>query len=47
MALPANSKDTVVAVLGIEYYQRVNARSYALKSGEHNATSVVLVDKAA
>jgi len=47
MALPANSKDTVVAVLGIEYYQRVNSRSYALKSGEHNATSVILVDKAA
>jgi hypothetical protein len=47
MALPANSKDTVVAVLGIEYYQRVNSRSYALKSGEHNATSIVLVDKAA
>ena len=47
MALPANSKDTVVAVLGIEYYQRVNTRSYALKSGEHNATSIILVDKAA
>jgi len=47
LALPANSRDTVVAVLGIEYYQRVNTRSYALKSGEHNATSIVLVDKAA
>jgi hypothetical protein len=47
LALPANSKDTVVAVLGIEYYQRVNSRSYALKSGDHNATSIVLVDKAA
>jgi hypothetical protein len=47
MGLPANSKDTVLAVLGIEYYQRVNSRSYALKSGEHNATSIVLVDKAA
>jgi len=46
LALPANSKDTVLAVLGIEYYQRVNSRSYALKSGEHNATSIVLVDKA-
>jgi hypothetical protein len=45
MALPANSTDTVVAVLGIEYYQRVNSRSYALKSGDHNATSIVLVDK--
>jgi hypothetical protein len=46
LALPANSKDTVLAVLGIEYYQRVNSRSYALKSGDHNATSIVLVDKA-
>ena len=47
LALPANSKDIVVAVLGIEYYQRVNSRSYALKSGKHNATSIVLVNKAA
>jgi hypothetical protein len=47
LALPANSTDTIVAVLGIEYYQRVNTRSYALKTGEHNATSIVLVDKAA
>jgi hypothetical protein len=47
MALPANSTGTVLAVLGIEYYQRVNSRSYALKTGEHNATSIVLVDKAA
>jgi hypothetical protein len=46
LALPANSTGTVVAALGIEYYQRVNTRSYALKSGEHNATSIVLVDKA-
>jgi hypothetical protein len=45
MALPANSKDIVVVALGIEYYQRVNSRSYALKSGEHNATSIILVDK--
>ena len=45
MALPANSPNTVVAVLGIEYYQRVNTRSYALKSGDHNATTIVLVDK--
>lgn len=47
LTLPANSTDTVVAVLGIEYYQRVNSRSYALKSGDHNATSIVLVDKVA
>ncbi|MBO9205539.1 MULTISPECIES: hypothetical protein, partial [Niastella] len=46
LALPANSTDTVFVALGIEYYQRVNTRSYALKSGEHNATSIVLVDKA-
>ena len=47
LALPANSKDIVVAALGIEYYQMVNSRSYALKAGEYNATSIVLVDKAA
>jgi hypothetical protein len=45
MALPANSKDTVVVTLGIEYYQKVNSRMYALKAGVHNATSIVLVDK--
>ncbi|NII29276.1 hypothetical protein HB364_29625 [Pseudoflavitalea sp. X16] len=47
MALPANSQDTIVVALGIEYYQRVNSRSYALKTGEHNATSIVAVDVAA
>jgi hypothetical protein len=47
LALPANSKDVVLVALGIEYYQKVNSRSYALKTGEHNATSIVLVDKAA
>ena len=47
LALPANSKDIVVAALGIEYYQMVNSRSYSLKSGEYNATTIVLVDKAA
>lgn len=47
LALPANSKDIVVAAFGIEYYQIVNSRSYSLKSGEYNATTIVLVDKAA
>jgi hypothetical protein len=47
MALPANSQDTIVVALGIEFYQRVNSRSYALKTGEHNATSIVAVDVAA
>jgi hypothetical protein len=47
MALPANSTDAVLVALGIEYYQQVNSRSYALKSGEHNATSIILVDKLA
>ena len=46
LALPANSKDAVLVALGIEYYQKVNSRSYALKTGEHNATSIILVDKA-
>lgn len=44
MALPGNSPDVIVTALGIEYYQRVNSRSYALKTGELNATTVVLVD---
>ena len=44
MALPANSPHAIVVVLGIEFYQRVNARMYALKSGEFNAASVVKVD---
>lgn len=44
LALPANSPDTIVVALGIEFYQRVNSRSYALKTGECNATSVVKVD---
>lgn len=46
LALPANSPEHVIVVLGIEFYQRVNSRSYALKAGEFNATSVVLVDQA-
>jgi hypothetical protein len=46
LALPANSLDNIVVALGIEYYQKVNSRSYALKTGEHNATSVILVEKA-
>lgn len=47
LALPAGSGDTIVVALGIEYYQRVNTRSYALKTGEYNATSIVKVDVAA
>ncbi|OQP44982.1 hypothetical protein A4D02_09375 [Niastella koreensis] len=47
LALPANSKDIVLVALGIEYYQMVNSRGYSLKSGEYNATTIVLVDKAA
>jgi hypothetical protein len=45
MALPPNSTSIVVAVLGIEYYQQVNTRSYPLKSGEQNASTIMLVDK--
>lgn len=46
LALPANSPDHVVVAIGMEFYQKVNSRSYALKAGEFNATSVVLVDQA-
>jgi hypothetical protein len=47
LALPANSTDIVVAALGIEFYQKVNGKHYELKSGDHIATTIVLVDKAA
>ncbi|OQP48055.1 hypothetical protein A4H97_29930 [Niastella yeongjuensis] len=45
MALPAASTNIVIAMLGIEYYQQVNARSYPLKSGLRNAATILLVDK--
>lgn len=47
LTLPANSLDTIVVALGLELYQRVNARSYALKTGEYNAATIVKVDLAA
>jgi hypothetical protein len=42
-ALPANLPDHVFIVVGIELYQKVNAKMYALKSGEFNAASIVKV----
>ena len=47
LTLPANSTDIVVAALGIEFFQKVNGQYYVIKSGAHNATTIVLVDKAA
>lgn len=41
--LPPNSTDHVLVVLGIELYQRVNAKMYVLRSGEYNAASIVKV----
>ena len=45
LALPANSTGNVVVVLGIEYIQQVNTKSYSLKSGNQNAATILLVDK--
>lgn len=45
LVVPPASMDTIVVVMGIEYYQLVNGRSYALKTGELNSTSIMKVDK--
>jgi hypothetical protein len=45
LALPANSPDTIIVALGIEFSQKVNNQSYALKTGDCNATTIMLVDK--
>jgi hypothetical protein len=47
LALPANSTNIVVAALCIEFYQMVNGDHYELKAAGHNASTIVLVDKAA
>lgn len=46
VALPANSTQAVLVTLGIEFYQHLNERYYILKTGEHNASTIVLVDPA-
>ncbi len=45
LPFPANSPDTIIVALGIEFYQGVNGVSYALKTGQANATTIVAVDK--
>jgi hypothetical protein len=44
LSLPANSTHPISVVLSVEFYQRVNARLYALKTGEFNPATVVKVD---
>lgn len=46
VALPANSTQTVLVTLGIEFFQHINERYYILKTGEYNASTIVLVDPA-
>ncbi|MDF2188418.1 hypothetical protein [Paraflavitalea sp. CAU 1676] len=42
---PANSPDTVIVALSIEFGQQVNGHSYPLKTTSANATTIVAVDK--
>ncbi|MBO9562111.1 MAG: hypothetical protein J7621_05025 [Niastella sp.] len=46
VTLPANSTQTVLVALGIEFFQIRGGRYYVLKSGEHNAATIALVDPA-
>ena len=41
---PAASTHPLFLVVGIQFFQQVNGTYYALKSGEHNALSLVKVD---
>lgn len=42
---PANTPDTILVALGIEFVQKVNGQSYPLKTTSSNATTIVAVDK--
>jgi len=42
--VPAASTHKLLMVLGLQFFQEVNGLYYALKSGEHNALSIVKVD---
>ena len=42
--IPPNSTHPIFLVLGIEFYQQVNAQMYPLKNGSFNALSLVKVD---
>lgn len=46
VSLPANTTQTVLVSVGIEFFQRMNDKYYVLKSGEHNASTIVVVDPA-
>lgn len=45
LTFPANSPETIILAMGIEFSQKVNNQSYALKTGECNATTIVAVSK--
>ena len=44
LSLPAASTLPLFLVLGVEYYQEVNAQNYPLKNGAFNALAVLKVD---
>lgn len=44
MALPANSTDHLIIVLGIEFFQQFNGRFYPLNNGSANAVTIARVD---
>ena len=41
VSLTPNTKDPVIQVLGIEFYQEVNGQMYPLKNGAYNALSII------
>jgi hypothetical protein len=42
--LPANSKDHLIILLGIEFYQKFNGRFYPMNNGGNNAITIARVD---
>ena len=42
---PANSPDTILVAVGVEYMQQLNGSSYPLKSSDVNATAIVAVSQ--
>ena len=44
-SLTANTTLPVLGVLGIEFFQEVNAEMYPLKNGAFNALAVIKIDQ--
>ncbi|MBD8084640.1 hypothetical protein [Chryseobacterium caseinilyticum] len=44
LSLPANSTKPLFLALGIEFYQDINGRKYALKNGSYNPLAIIKVD---